>query len=326
MVVKNFPSVKFRHTENFVIDVFNIDDKLEIANNEHNRAHRSYKENILQILEHYYFPDLQAISKSIASKCRTCQKSKYDRKPKDQKIGDTPIPTGFGEIIHLDIFSTEGKLFMTCVDKFSKFAITKPILTKSIADITPHLIEVINTFNPKTLVTDNERSLCSETIKSLLNNLGIYHHKVPTLHSKSNGQVERFHSTLIEIARCLKTEDSTSELTELLLQATFKYNNTIHSVTGFRPTDVLRGQCPKLKEEIIRKLESCERKGHEYHNKKKTQKQFNKGEPALLKINPRIGSKIKQVYKEGEISEDLGSTAKLKDGRRVHKDNLKKLT
>jgi len=54
----------------------------------------------------------------------------------------------------------------------------------------------------------------------------------PPLHSSSNGQAERFYSTLTEIARCIKIEKQISDTVELVMRATVEYNKTLHSVTN----------------------------------------------------------------------------------------------
>lgn len=41
-----------------VKDIVNLENKLEIIQREHRRAHRNYKENKEQILENYYFPEM----------------------------------------------------------------------------------------------------------------------------------------------------------------------------------------------------------------------------------------------------------------------------
>jgi len=53
----------------------------------------------------------------------------------------------------------------------------------------------------------NEPSLKSHTIVSMLcNNFGVRIINAPPLHRTSNGQVERFHSTWLELARCIKID------------------------------------------------------------------------------------------------------------------------
>jgi len=78
----------------------------------------------------------------------------------------------------------------------------------------------------------------------------------PPLHSSSNGQVERFHSTLAEIARCLKLDKKTNDTVELILRATVEYNKTVHSVTRERPIEVIHSgtheRCLNIKARLVK--------------------------------------------------------------------------
>ena len=323
-LVSNYPSVKFRHTEKFVTDVFNPNDQLEILHNEHNRAHRSLKENIQQIMLDYYFPDIRRKLKHIISSCKTCQEAKYSRHPRKHLISETPIPTAIGEILHVDIYNTNKKFFLTCLDKFSKFAVVKPINSRAIVDVKPALLEVLNFFgNTKTVVCDNEKSLNSETIKTLIkNNFGAEIYTIPPLHSKSNGQIERFHSTLTEIARCLKLDNSSSDPLDLVLLATSKYNRTIHSTTGMKPVDII-GNIPEiLRERVCARIMTKQKFDLDYHNKDRVDNRYNVGDRVYVKVNKRLGNKFSKAYVEKIVQEDLGTTVKI-DGRVVHKDNIK---
>jgi len=58
-------------------------------------------------------------------------------------------------------------------------------------------------------------------------------------HSTSNGQVERAHSTLREIARCIKEEFNLTNYSEIVIRADQKYNQSIHSTTNEKPFDSL---------------------------------------------------------------------------------------
>ena len=204
-LIMDFPSVKFRHSKHFVLDIFNRDDQLEILLTEHNRAHRSLQENEKQVLRDYFFPNIRKELKEIISTCKICKEAKYSRHPIKQKIGETPIPSYPGQILHVDIYTTDKKHFLTCIDKFSKFSIVSLIASRSITDIKAPLLNALNFFhNTTTVVCDNEKSLNSETIKTLLrNHFGAKLFTIPAAHSISNGQVERFHSNLTEIARCV---------------------------------------------------------------------------------------------------------------------------
>ena len=126
-LVETFPSTKFCHSTKLVIDVYDKNEQKEIIVAEHGRAHRAVHENVKQILQDYFFPKMTRLAKEIVANCRICNKAKYDRHPQKQCIGKTPIPNQVGEILHIDIYSTFGKFFLTCIDKFSKFAIVQPI-------------------------------------------------------------------------------------------------------------------------------------------------------------------------------------------------------
>ena len=87
-------------------------------NKKHNRAHTAAQENVKQINQDYYFPKLLKTAKVIVVNCKTCSKAKYERHPKLQTISETRIPTYSGEILHVDIYSTDKCYFFTRIDKF----------------------------------------------------------------------------------------------------------------------------------------------------------------------------------------------------------------
>lgn len=323
-LITNFPSVKFRHTDKFVTDVFNPNDQLEILTTEHNRAHRSPSENAKQVLQDYFFPNIRKTLKGIAASCKICHTAKYQRHPRKQSLQETPIPTRPGEILHIDIYSTDKKFFLTCIDKFSKFAITAPIPTRAIVDVKPVFMQILNLFmDTRIIICDNEKSFTSETIRSLVkNHFGADIKAMPPMHSTSNGQVERFHSTLTEIARCLKLECSIDQSTDLILLATARYNRSIHSTIGMKPIDVIRTLPEDLQKRIECRIANKQRADLTYHNKKTLNITYSPGDKVYVKINKRLGNKLTDIFTEKTVQEDLGSTLKI-DNRIVHKDNIR---
>lgn len=323
-IILAFPGVKFIHTELLLIDLINRDDQMELITTEHNRAHRGLLENFRQISREYYFPDIKKLLKSTITNCKICLENKYQRKPPEPGIGKTPIPQLPGEILHMDIFITGKQLFLTCVDKFSKFAIVKPITSRSTVDIKYALLEVLLAFNnTKVIVSDNEKAFQSNAIKVLLRDrFSIDQFFIPTLHSESNGQVERLHSTLLEIARCVKEQQDIDDIIELVILATHKYNCSYHSVINARPTDVFHN-CATEKLDIIRKkLTETQEKTLQRNNQGKTVKIYSPGEKVFIRRNKRLGNKFDKVFIEKIIEKDLGTTV-LINGKKVHKSNLR---
>lgn len=317
-----FPTTKFRHTEKYVNDISDPNEQEEIIAAEHNRAHRAAQENTKQILEDYFFPKMEKKAKQFAANCRTCSKAKYSRHPQKQLIAQTPIPTYCGEILHIDIFSTGSKYFLTCIDKFSKFAIVQTLRSRTIVDVKPQLLQILNMFSgTKTVYCDNEKSLNSHSIKSTIkNHFNIDIANAPPLHSTSNGQVERFHSTLMEISRCLKLDTNMDDIEEIILLAAIKYNRSIHTVTAMKPITIFRPE--KEDKRIISCIKNAQDKELRTRNKNRQDREFEIGEKVLVKNNRRLGNKLTPLYTEEEIEKDLGTTVLIR-GRRVHKDNLR---
>jgi len=104
-------------------------------------------------------------------------------------------------------------------------------------------------------------------ISILLNHFNITISNAPPLYSTSNGQVERFHSTLAEIDRCQKLEGKLKDTVELILLATNKYNNSIHSVTNKKPMEMVHSKSAKFERGISRKIQLAQEKSLDHVNK-----------------------------------------------------------
>lgn len=323
-LISIYPETRFWLAPNLVTDVINHEERKEIVVKEHLRAHRCVDNVVEAVLRDYYFPKMNKITREVVMNCRICQESKYQRHPVLQTMGETPIPKRPGEMLHIDIFTTDSKFFLTCMDKFSKFAVVKLIKSRSVVDVTPAILELINTYPAiSRIYCDNEGSFNSFVIAELLNGYGITITSCPPHHSTSNGQVERFHSTLGEMARCLKEQRQILDTTELMLITVIEYNRTIHSVTGEKPTDIHFSTCSSTFQNIREKLIKAQEKQLTRFNKKRQDKPFILGEKVLVKTNRRIGNKLSPRYVTRRVQADLGSTVLIR-GKIVHKDNIRK--
>jgi len=193
-----------------------------------------------------------------------------------------------GEILHIDIFSTDKKHFLTCLDKLSKFAVVQPIASRTIIDIQSAILQLLNFFRrTKTIHCDNEPAIKSETIRTLKQKYDIQAVNAPPLHSTSNGQVERFHSTLSDNARCLTAQRKITNTIKAILQATIEYNRTVHSVTDKRPMDIIHSSPPELDAEIRDKILKAQQIQMKRLNEKRQERNFQVGDTVLLKANKR---------------------------------------
>lgn len=224
-------------------------------------------------------------------------------------------------------------MILTAIDKFSKYAIAKPIKSRASEDIRQPLREILYALVPETIVMDNERSFKSESINFMMKNeFGIEVFRTAPYASSSNGQVERFHSTLQEIMRCIQQEKVHRSFQELLDRSVKEYNFSIHSTTNGKPIELFFGRRihsnPELRkherENIERKIKYKQEKNLAYHNKKRTQIiNYKEGDEILVKINKRIGNKLTEKYKKEIVNTNKNTTVKTKSGKLVHKSNIK---
>jgi len=145
-------------------------------------------------------------------------------------IGEAPIPRIEGQHLHIDIFYAQNLKFLTCIDSYSKYVVVKVISNKK--NIESKVYEILQTFPlAKNIMNDNEPSFKEAQFKSFLQRSGISIHYSDLRHSLSNAQVERVHSTLMEIARCIKGEYRLLDYSEIIIRAAKNYNLTIHLLT-----------------------------------------------------------------------------------------------
>lgn len=149
-------------------------------------------------------------------------------------------------MIHLDCTgpfprTTEGfKYILILVDGFTKFCLLKPLKTLSAEELIPLIREIVTLFGtPSTVVTDRGTNFNSNQIRSLFRELQIEHHLIATGTPRSNGQVERYVSTISDM---LNTAcNGSSDWPSGLWKVQQSINTTVQKSTGFTPLRLLIG-------------------------------------------------------------------------------------
>lgn len=304
----------------------------EIVQETHNFGHRGVKENRSQILQKYFFPNLERKIKIFINSCSICKKAKYNRRPakliRSSTFGQKPF-----ERVHIDIFFLKSQKWLTIVDSFSKFANAIPLATRTIIDVKNAISEHIRQYGrPSTIVCDQEPSFRSIDLIGFLDDLGIEMHFASN--SNANGIVERFHSTLIEIYRTTKLKFNDLTLINHINIAIDIYNNTIHEATKTKPRDIIFNTTNSTNaEEILERsnqlqsavrLELNKRK-NKYENLNKnneTPKRFNTGDEKYAKITQRL-TKDKNPFKIFTVKKDNTLTFEDKNNIKIHKNRVK---
>lgn len=329
----HFKGIKTRFTQSRVEDLTDETEQEERILQIHRRAHRNALENQKQLSETHYFPKMKQKIIHLVKQCKVCKEAKYDRHPPNPELQETPTPEYPGHILHIDIYSTERQLVLTAIDKFSKLAQARIINSKAIEDIRTPLRDIIFYFGvPKHIVMDNEKAFNSQSIKFMLEQLQIEVYTAPPYKSTVNGQIERFHSTLSEIMRCLKKEGTERNFKELLERAVYEYNYSFHSVTKKRPLEVFFGrrvttdpdQYETARQDNIERLKNKQKTDRTNHNKNKNEiRNYQPGEEIFVRINTRLGSKLSPRYRKETVKENKHTTVITESGKTVHKSHIK---
>jgi len=137
---------------------------------------------------------------------------------------------------------------------------------------------------------------------------------------RSNGQIEKAHSTLTEIARCIKDELNLVDYSEIIIKAAQEYNMTIHSnipiLQYLLYNKIEHVTIPQL-------LKQAQEKMLDSHKKGRKEKDFLVGEviyeKKLLERN-----KLNSRYKKQVVKENFHSKVIINNrNRTIHKDNIK---
>ena len=95
------------------------------------------------------------------------------------------------------------------------------------------------------ILTDQGSNFLSELFTNVCMLLKIKKLKTTAYHAQTNGALERTHRVLVEYLRCYILEDQ-SDRDKWLPYATFVFNSTPQTGTGFTPHELLFGREPNI--------------------------------------------------------------------------------
>ena len=209
-------------------------------------CHVGYDKTLNKIKENFWFPGIAAFTKKYISHCLICTSRKSHSGPKQGLLYPIQKSIPF-HTLHLDCTgpfrqSTEGfKHVLIIIDGFTKFCILKPLKTLNGQELLFAISETITLFGSPTLViTDRGTNFTSNQVQSLFREMHIEHHMIATGTPRSNGQVERYVATVVNMLTTTVTDSS--EWPNVLWKVQQSLNTTIQKSTGFSPIRLLIGR------------------------------------------------------------------------------------
>lgn len=217
---------------------------LRVFHDEH--GHVGAEKTCDLILKHFWFPGIRPFVQKYVSHCIVCLAHKKSPRSIHQPIHSYEKPDCPFETIHLDALgplpdSNGHRFVLIIVDAFSKYCLLYPMMRQEASELKRHFANAISLFGaPKLIVADRGRMIQSNEFLSWVNELGSEVHLItPEMHH-SNGQVERYCRTLLNLVR-IETNYRREEWAKVMWKLQLTINITKHKTTQCSPLSLLIG-------------------------------------------------------------------------------------
>lgn len=235
---------------NKIVEIKESDDIQTILNTYHKSllgGHFGVEKMFKTISRFYTWDNMLQNIKDYIKKCAVCEKIKTTTNTKVpmhiSSLGECLFDHTFIDFVGpISPISSDGhKYIFTATCDLTKFMIAIPTFDCTALTtaecLTEHIFLKYNI--PSRLISDNASSFNSQVIKELNNLFKVRKIFTTPYHPQSN-IVERCHRTLNAYLRAF-TAKNRDLWHHMLKYATFAYNNSIHSTTGYTPHELAHG-------------------------------------------------------------------------------------
>ena len=213
-------------------------------------AHLREKKMHSQLSRHYWWPRMRA---DISSWCRECRVCASRHVGKQVRPPLTPIPvSGPFDRVGVDVLqlpkTTKGnKYAIVFVDYLTKWPEVFATSDQSAITIASLLVEHIVPRHgvPTELLSDRGRAFLSKLMTEVYKLLGIHKSNTTAYHPQTDGLVERFNRTLIDMLAKTSNQNGT-DWDDRLPYVLFAYRSCVQQSTGESPFFLLYGRDPRL--------------------------------------------------------------------------------
>lgn len=321
--INNKSRIKIFRAFTLVKDIQNIDDLNDQIHKKHIEFnHIGIEKLYLELKREIYYPNMRKEITKYTNNCETCN-LKIERNPIKIPYEKTPTPSESHKHYHIDIWILPKHVrYLTCIDKFSKFAAIEELRSKNQTDVARALQKIFTYLPvPEKLTLDNDPTFKTYTVEQIFKERKIETHFCTPYRHTGNSDIERLHSTLNEHIRIFDKnifhKDSPIKALEI-------YNKTIHLTTKEKPIDVHLGKTEN--KVIFDRIEKVKEKINSKKNSNRTNVQIN---PNYTKVNdPAQFNKLKTKHKKVKVLEIKNKKVTIQPNREkqtLHKDQFLKL-
>ena len=212
------------------------------------------------IHDRFLWPHMAAQVKEHVGKCCPCLafKARQPKAPLKNIVATHPL-----ELVHLDYLCLEPwkgleENVLVVTDHFTRYAQVYVTRTQTAQMTAKTLWDkfIVHYGLPEKILTDQGQNFESQLVADLGELMGTRKVQTSLYHPKTNGQCERFNSTLINMLGTLPKEKK-SGWKNYIGTLVHVYNCTQNSATGFSPYFPMFGRQPCLPINVILSLAPC---------------------------------------------------------------------
>lgn len=242
-------------------------------------GHLGREKMLLLLKERYYWPGHYLDVTDWIAKCEPCTTRKSPHRK--QKAPLKRIRSGYPmQLVAVDIMgplptSSHGNTYVLVAgDYFTKWIEAYAIPNQEATTVATKLInEFFFRFSPPDqLHSDQGRQFESQLLSEVCRILHIHKSRTTPYHPQSDGMIERFNRTLLDMLATTVKENPTNWESHLR-QVCLAYNTTVHSTTGFTPFYLMFGRQARLPIDLMYGSPEKELPVHEYAATLRTQLQ-----------------------------------------------------
>jgi transposase InsO family protein len=176
--------------------------------------------------------------------CASCARKRLTTQRRTAHIKLFP-PSEPLEFVAMDILGPlpetkrGNRYLLVIVDRFTKLTRTVPLSTTVASEVARVFVEQWYCVYgpPVVLLTDNGTQFVAKFFQAVCKLLGVKQVFTTAYHPQTNGQCERFNRTVLS-AITHYVSDNQDDWDELASTATYAYNCTVHSSTGYTPFEL----------------------------------------------------------------------------------------
>lgn len=286
-------------------------------------GHTGQKATYAKLRVKYHWKGMQRDVEEYIRNCKHCQTEKVTRQIKMNPMKIVTSAERALEKISMDLIgplkqTKDGHKFgLTIQDDLSKFIKFIPLKDKAMETVARAITNdwILNFGLPKIILTDNGMEFCNALFEEFCKIFEMQHITTSIAHPQANGGVERAHCRLLEYLKATGKElNNMEDWHERMPYASFCYNTTVHTTTGYTPYELVYGNLANKPSELD---DNYEKSTFDYLDELKA----NLLNKSVIARNRTLNAKQKAKFR---YDKHIGKPVEYKIGQQVLVKNLVK--